>query len=70
MIMNEVTELARFLFANQIKCHVDTKDKGFYNGLILELHETFLVINDRMIGKMPIAFSEIDVIERFRGKEK
>jgi len=64
-----MNDVAKFLFGNKITTHIDTKDKDFYNGLIVELHPTFIVINDRMLGRTPIAFSEIEVIEKFRGKE-
>lgn len=67
--MNENKDIALFLFKKKITAHVDIKDKQFYNGLIIELHETFLVINDRMIGETPVAFSEINNIEKFRGGE-
>ena len=67
--MNEKKDIAKFLFKNKITAHIDTKDKDFYNGLIIELHETFLVLNDRMIGLAPVAFSEINIIEKFRGKK-
>ena len=69
MEMNEMNDVAKFLFENKITCHIDTKDGGFYNGLILELHETFIVVNDRMLGETPLSFSEIKIIEKFRGKE-
>lgn len=64
--MNDKQDVAKFLFEKKITTHVDTKDKDFYNGLIIELHETFIVINDRMLGLTPIPFSEINKIERFR----
>ena len=70
MEMNEMNDIAKFLFEKKITCHVDTKDGDFYNGLIIELHETFILVNDRMIGETPIAFSEIKNIEKFRGGEK
>jgi len=65
--MNETKDKSLFLFENKITTHIDTKKDTFYNGLIIEFHETFLVINDRMLGRTPIAFSEINNIERFRG---
>lgn len=65
-----MNEIMNFLFSNKITTHIDTKDKGFYNGLIIELHETFLVINDRILGQTPISFSKIDKIERFREGNK
>ena len=46
----------RFIEGNELNYIID---KNFYNGLILEVHESFLVINDRMLGESPIAFSEI-----------
>ena len=64
--MNEMKDMANFLFTKKITTHIDTKDNSWYNGLIIELHETFLVINDRVIGTSPVAFSEIKIIERFR----
>jgi len=67
---NEMNEMVKFLFEKKITTHIDTKDKGFYNGLIIELHETFLVLNDRVLGLTPIAFSEIDNIEKFREGKK
>jgi len=67
--MNEKKEIAKFLFKERITSHIDTKDNDFFNGLIVELHKTFLVINDRMLGRTPISFSEINKIEKFRGGE-
>lgn len=64
--INEITDKAKFLFENKITTHIDTREDIFYNGLILELHETFIVINDRMLGSSPVSFSEIKNIERFR----
>jgi hypothetical protein len=69
MEMNEMNDVAKFLFDKKITCHIDTKDNDFYNGLIIELHPTFLVVNDRILGQTPISFSEIKIIEKFRSKE-
>jgi hypothetical protein len=70
MEMNEINDVAKFLFENKITCHIDTKDGDFYNGLIIEFNETFIVINDRVLGETPMAFSEIRIIEKFRGGGK
>lgn len=64
--MNEINDVANFLFENKLTCHIDTKDDDFYNGLVIELHPTFIVINDRVLGLTPISFSEIKTIEKFR----
>lgn len=68
--MNEINDVAKFLFENKITTHIDTLDSDFYNGLVIELHPSFIVINDRVLGLTPIAFSEIKSIEKFREKER
>lgn len=66
--LNEMYEVARFLFEKQISVHIDTFDGAFLNGLIIELHKRFIVINDRIQGMTPIAFSRIKILERYRSK--
>jgi hypothetical protein len=66
MKMNEMKEMIDFLFSKKITTHVDTIDGGFFNGLIIEVHESLIVINDRILGETPIPTSSILKIERFR----
>ena len=68
--MNELNDMAKFLFEKKISCHIDTLDNEFYNGLIIEIHNTFILINDRVLGETPITFSNIKNIEKFRGREE
>ena len=70
MEMNEINDVAKFLFEKKDTIHIDTLDLDFYNGLIIELHKTFLVINDRVLGLTPIPFSTIKSIEKFREKNE
>ena len=65
--MNEMKEMINFFFDRKVTAHVDTEKGGFFNGLITEVHENFIVINDRMLGETPILLSEIEILERFRG---
>jgi len=64
--MNEMKRKAKFFFENKITIHIDTSNRRFYNGLIIEFHEDFILVNDRILGETPIYFSEISFIERFR----
>jgi len=66
MKINEINDIIQFLFENTIPAHIDTLDNIFYNGLIIEIKETFIVVEDRINGKLPIAISEIKTIEKFR----
>lgn len=70
MEINEIRDKARFFFEKKIMTHIDTKDNSYYNGLITEIHETFIVIEDRVWGTIAIAFSEVVVINKFRGSKK
>ena len=70
MKFNEVVEITKFLFNNKIAAHIDTKDEAYFNGMIIEIHETFLVLADRYWGMTPIGFSDIQTIEKFRSKEE
>ena len=68
MEKNELNEMIEFLFNNKITTHIDSYDGTFYNGLVIEKHETFLVINDRVLGLTPISLSQIKTICKFKGK--
>jgi len=70
MEMNEMRDIAKFFFDEKITVHVDTFNNSWYNGLIIELHETMIVINDRVEGELPIPFSKIKTLEKFREVKK
>ena len=70
MKTNEMNDVLNFFFTKSITIHIDTNNGEWYNGLIIELHETFLVINDRVLGETPVPFSEIKVVERFKEKRE
>jgi len=59
---------AQFYFDKKITVHVETYDDKFYNGLILEISKEFIVLNDRVLREIPIPFSNIKELERFREK--
>lgn len=63
-------EKAWFFFEHKISAHIDTLSNSFYNGMIIKCSENILIINDRVLGETPIAFSEIKSIEKFREAEE
>ena len=66
MIGNEMFMKANFFFERKITIHISCNDKRFYNGLIIELHQEFILINNRVLGETPVYFSEINSVERFK----
>jgi len=49
--------------------HLVLKNRRFYNGRILELRETILILEDNKIGKIPIPFRDVFLIESFHGPD-
>ena len=56
-------ETAKFFFLKQTSIHITKKDSRFHNGIILEVKTEFLILEDEVLGEMPIFFSEISLIE-------
>lgn len=68
MELNELIEKAKFYFEKQVTIHIDTIDNRFFNGIITQISEKHIVVNDRVLGETIIFFSEIKVFERFVGR--
>jgi len=69
--MTDQKEKVIFYFQEKISVHIDCSSGRFYNGSILEVNEikNFLLLNDRVLGEIPILFEEIENIEKMRGEE-
>ena len=68
--INDVKIKAQFYFEKKSTIHLETKDKQFYNGLITQLSDNHLVINDRMLGEVFVVFSEVYDLDIFREKKE
>lgn len=71
MTRKEMMTKLKFFFDKKIPVHIDNSDKKYYNGCITEIHQDYIVIDDRKLGEMPITISEIEKLERYyTGGEK
>jgi len=61
-------EKIRVYFETKIKVHIDCNNGRYYNGEILEFNEekSFIILNDRVLGNMPIMFGDIQNIEKYK----
>ena len=66
MDIHTIIEIADFLFESQLMAHIDTLDGGFYNGKITSRFQNSLVIEDRVNGPTPLAFSSIKKIDKYK----
>lgn len=56
----------KFFSDKKLKVHIDTTSDKFYNGIIKEVSEEFIILTDRFIGDVPIFLLEIKKIEEFK----
>jgi len=66
IFFNTLTEYKK----HDIKVHIKKKNTRFYNGEILEVTKDHLILDDIMLGAMPIYFLEIDVLEKMEKKDE
>lgn len=67
--LNEFENKAQFYFSKKITVHIETYRDKFYNGLIIEISKDLIILNDRVLGEIPISFNEIKVIDKFLDKD-
>jgi len=61
---------ADYFYKNSIPVHIKFKENYWKRGLITELSSDFFLLDERMEGKMPIFFLEIEDIREFKEREK
>ena len=66
----EMIKRAEYFFKDKLLVHIKTKKGGFYNGIIKEMSADFFILNERLLGEMPIFFLEIERIEPYNNPTK
>lgn len=65
--MNEkIRTKAQFFFNNRNKVHIKDKSDRFFNGVIKEIAEEYLIFHDRVVGDTIIYFSDIRRIDVYQ----
>lgn len=70
METEELKKQIRYFFEHKIPVYIKKNNGRFYKGVILELEGDLLILDDRVLGAMPIYFLEISFVERGRDGEK
>ena len=65
MIMNEIKKRCEFFKEQNIKVHIRINEI-FYNGFIKEVTEERIILEDRILGIIPLFFSEIKLVEPYK----
>lgn len=58
----------KVFFESKIAVHIYRKDGQWRRGNILEVYDDYFVIQERVLGKMPIFFADISGIDIIRSK--
>lgn len=66
---DKIRTKCEFFLDKKTMVHILKYDNQFYNGLVLESNDKFIIIHDRMVGEVIIYYSEIKVIEPYKHKE-
>ena len=73
IMINEKSEKIRAEFYKERKepVHIIKKDKEFFNGEIVEVEDSFFIINDKKEGEQMVLFNElIRSISKFKDNDK
>ncbi|MEM4270828.1 MAG: hypothetical protein QXO70_01890 [Candidatus Pacearchaeota archaeon] len=60
----------KYFLENNLYVHITTKNKKFYNGSVEEVSPSFFILNDFIVGKIPIFYIEIREIEPYKANVK
>jgi hypothetical protein len=66
----DIKQQILFFKENNIKVHIEKNNTRFYNGLILEFQGDMLILDDEVLGAIPIFISEIKFIEKRKDKNE
>ena len=61
-------EQLEFYKNKKVRVHIKKNDGRYYNGDILEIQNDLLILDDKVLGGMPIHFIEIQTLEKFTPK--
>lgn len=64
MEKNELKVQVEYFYKNKIPVYICKNNGRFYRGLILEFSGDMIILDDRVLGAMPIYFLEIKIIEK------
>lgn len=72
--MNETNEeilgkQAQYFANNGVAVHIQKKNGKWVNGHILEVLADFIMLNERLMGQIPVFFGEIESIEAYKRPE-
>jgi hypothetical protein len=70
MEQTDYKQKAEAFLKENIYTLVVTKDEKFYHGEIVGVNDSYIILNDRYLGKFPILFSEINRLEPSQQERK
>ena len=68
MIDDEIKNKAKTFCEHKIEVHITQTDGSWKNGKIKKMFDTYLMLDERIEGEMPLFYNEIKNIVKFNKK--
>jgi hypothetical protein len=62
-----IKEKVKTFFKLKILVHISLKNKDWRNGKILSVSDKFFLLNEKILGQIPIFYSDIYEIDKLKG---
>jgi hypothetical protein len=62
--------LFKFYLDSKEKIHIVLTNERFYNGYVIKIENDRILFDDSNLGKMPIFFQQIKLVEKYRTRMK
>lgn len=66
MTVDMIREKAEYYFSKKEIVHIKKFNKTYYNGLLKDVSNDFLIIIDRKVGEVFVSLSEIEDFDKFK----
>ncbi len=66
MDQTDLSKQIEYFYKDKIPVYICKKNKRFYIGIILEFAGDMIILDDRVLGAIPIYLHEIEIIEKGR----
>jgi len=68
---NYFYSLISYYLKKNLKVHIEVKDNNrFYNGMIVSVGDDMFILNDVVLGEMPVFFSQLKLAEVYKEKNE
>lgn len=61
---SDIKQRLEVFFKENMSIHIDTIEGLFFNGLILEIKDNYVLLDEKKLGKYPVLYSDIKLLRK------